>query len=76
MIMQGKVAELPEVEQSFKDKFPDPWVCPFCMAGQEMHEHIPRAEILKHVSGQHPAENSGKVTWKGLYTRMSMVGGL
>ncbi len=64
-------------DETFKDKFPDKWQCPYC-AYEKMHsELIERDDILNHVISQHgddvPVDG---LSWEILYLRMTQVGGV
>ena len=63
-------------DQDFIEEFPERWLCPFCLAMQEMN-HIQREDILTHVSSVHSdvVETNG-LTWETFYIRMCQVGGV
>lgn len=63
-------------EESFKEKFPEKWLCPYCAQLQMCTGEIPRDEILGHVLREHGHEFEGLLNWENFYNRMIMVGGI
>lgn len=73
---KSSAPSLTEKEQSFKDMFPDVWMCPYCMSDLQQCVSIPRDDILGHVNREHCDYALAKVTWESLYRRLAVVGGL
>ena len=63
-------------QNEFKGKFPEHWLCPYCMTEVEEEKKclVDREEIPKHLSSQH--EWDLDIDWEYIYNRMIMVGGI
>lgn len=67
---------LTEREREYRSKFPEEWICPYCIAQEMKTVRIPRDEILAHVTGEHGDDVKPGTTWEQFYNRMVQVGGL
>ncbi len=64
------------MSNEFKDKFPEQWLCPYCIGeGNEEKEcMVERDRIPSHLMYHHGWDEA--LTWEYIYTRLKAVGGI
>lgn len=60
----------------FKEKFPDKWICPYCINGGEIDCEINRDDIPSHLVYKHDWKFEYVQTWKQIYDRLVVIGGV
>jgi len=65
------------MSEDYKDKFPEKWICPYCVCEvtSEKRCTVERDDIPSHLVHKHEWDVD-KITWKYIFERLSAVGGV
>ena len=65
------------MSEDYKDKFPEKWVCPYCVGEVTSEERctVERDDIPSHLVFKHEWDGN-TITWKYIFERLSAVGGV
>lgn len=62
------------MSEEFKDKFPEKWVCPYCVT-DDTQAIVDKCDIPTHLVHKHDWDCE-ILTWKCIFERLSAVGGI
>lgn len=65
------------MSEDFKDKFPEKWLCPYCVTEvtDEKRAIVDKCDIPTHLVHKHDWDGE-ILTWKNIFERVAAVGGI